>query len=268
MDLIDHDEPSRAWRLLNTWLEQTGDFSVVAVLRYYLVYRALVRAKVAAIRLAQPDTDRGATQRDLEGYLALAGRLSRPVLHGLVLMHGLSGSGKSTAAQRISSDLGAIHLRSDVERKRLFGIWPPSDKSGADLPLYTEEANQATYSRLAELVAGIVTSGWVVIVDAASLRRSDRARFRGLADNLGVPFVIVACEAPDQVIEQRLFDRQARGTDASDAGLEVVKLQKTTAEPFSDDELAAIVRMNTAIESSWPATIATLRERLSISGIT
>ena len=125
MDLLEHGLAAAAWRFLNAYLETTGDYAGVRVLRYYLVYRAMVRAMIACIRLHQPgagEAAQGRAHREYGEYLALAGSLAASERRALVVMHGLSGSGKTTVAQKMSESLGAVRVRSDVERKRLHGL--------------------------------------------------------------------------------------------------------------------------------------------------
>ena len=115
MDLWRHGLPRAAWRFASGYAERGGDFGGAALLPFFAVYRALVRAQVAAIR-----GDDAALRRDLR----VAGELTRlrrprPLL---VLVSGVSGSGKSTVALELLQSLGAIRVRSDVERKRLAGV--------------------------------------------------------------------------------------------------------------------------------------------------
>ncbi|MFH1604932.1 MAG: AAA family ATPase, partial [Pseudomonadota bacterium] len=125
MDLFDHGLPRLARRFLNANLEYTGDYAGVRVLRYYLVYRALVRAKVSCLRVQQPGIaaqEQNSAEHEVSRHLLLAERLAVSAQAALVIMHGLSGSGKTTIAQDLAQTLGAVRLRSDVERKRLHGL--------------------------------------------------------------------------------------------------------------------------------------------------
>ncbi len=139
MDLLRRGQPQLAWRLLNAYLEITGDFSGVGVLRFYLGYRAMVRAKIAAIRAVQRGTG---MKRELKSCLAYL-RLARSCLTrrrpALIITHGLPGCGKSTVAQIALERLGAIRVRSDVERKRLFGLDAlANSKTRAEVDIYSE----------------------------------------------------------------------------------------------------------------------------------
>lgn len=224
VDLLDHDQPGLAGWLLNEWLVWSGDFGALAVLRWYAVYRALVRAKVAAIR-GSPD--------EAVAYLDLAGRLTRTPAPVLTITFGLSGSGKttrSTALLLADPQAATIRLRSDVERKRLFGLSADASSGGS---IYTQEANRRTYGRLADLAGEVLAEGWSVLVDAAFLRRAERDAFRQLAISRGLPFRLLACEAPPAELARRLA---ARRGDASEADASVLAAQRQWLEPLGDDE--------------------------------
>ncbi len=245
MDLADRGLPEAAWRFLNGYLERTGDYAGMRVLRFYLVYRAMVRAKVACIRGAQPGLDeaaRAAIAREHREYLALAGRFAQDGHPAIVLMHGLSGSGKSTVAQALAARVGAVRVRSDVERKRLHGLDAGArTASGQDAGVYAAAASRATYARLEEAARGAVAAGFPVVVDAAFLRHADRARFRDVAASLAVPSWIVDCAAAESVLRERILRREAKGADPSEAGISVLERQIATQEPLDAAELARVL---------------------------
>ncbi len=223
-DLLDHLRPGLANWLISEWLAETGDFSALAVLPFYAVYRSLVRAKVAAIR---------GDAAEAHEYLTLAGRLSSRPQPTLTITCGLSGSGKTTlSTTRLLEDPSAntVRIRSDVERKRLFGL-ASRETSGGDI--YTEDATEKTYSHLEELAGKALASGWSVIVDAAFLLRAQRKRFCSLAARMNAPFFILACEAPVEELYRRLRERR---NDASEATAAVLDEQRKWAEPLTEEE--------------------------------
>jgi hypothetical protein len=240
MDLLDRRQPRLAWRLLNAYLEATGDYGGVPLLRPYAVYRALVRAKVALIRAQQPavaPTLRVHQHGDFADHLALAEALAQSAAPLLIVMHGLSGSGKTLVAQHLLERLGAVRIRSDVERKRMFGLGP-TDRVDADLraELYGGEATRATYDRLGAGARSIVDGGFTALVDAAFLRRAERDDFRALARQLGARFAIVECRAPAAVLRARLAARATADRDASDATVDVLERQLASGEGVAGDE--------------------------------
>lgn len=256
MDLTDHGVPRLAWRFVGRYLEQTGDYEGLSLLRYYAVYRALVRAEVALIRHRQPQLKRQVRLREhtsFEQYLALAERLRRPGPQVLVVMTGLSGSGKSTVAIELAQRLGGVRIRSDVERKRLYGF-APQDRTGGGV--YTPEATARTYDRMAQVARATLEAGVPAVVDAAFLKRMERDRFRALARELGVRFTIVACEAPADILRARVVARHRAGGDASEADVDVLERQFEWQERPADDEEADLARLDTQVE--WPALEARL----------
>jgi len=247
MDLADRGRPDLAHRFLNAYLELTGDYAGLAVLPFYLAYRALVRAKIAVIRASQ--LDQGAAQDEARaesrGYLRLAQSCAETPRPALVLTCGLSGSGKTTLSQALLEAIGAIRIRSDVERKRLHGIGP-LERGGADIAegLYDRTATDATYDRLRTLASGILEAGRIAIVDATFLRHAQRVPFHALAKEYGVPCAIVAFEASEATLRERIAIRRAEGRDASDADIAVLEHQIATREALTADEKACALEWN------------------------
>ena len=245
MDLQDRGYSGLAWRFLNGYLGHTGDHAGIGLLNYYLVYRALVRAKVAILRLAQPGLDMAtqqAVREEYQSYMDLAGRYTRQRRRALIITHGLSGSGKSWYAARLVEQLGAIWIRSDIERKRLFGYSPDADSgSGVRSGIYTATASERTYEVLARLARHALDAGYPVVIDATFLMRQQRDRFRQLAASVGVPFLVLACTAPQDILRQRILMRQTEASDPSEAGTAVLEAQLQSQEPLADDEQGDIL---------------------------
>jgi hypothetical protein len=240
MDLLHRKFPALASRLLNAWLEVTGDYQGVVLLRYYTVYRALVRAKVAALRAEQGCT---ASRVEINDCLQLAEQLSTfysPL--SLYITHGLSGSGKTTISQQRLEEYGLIRLRSDVERKRMAGFGALA-KSAAEDGLYTATFSRRTYEHLAHLAEGLLTAGWSVIVDAAFIEKNQRDLFHALAMNCGARFQILDIQVEPDILRERVSRRSAEGCDASEADLQVLQHQLDTAQPLGEDELIVTERL-------------------------
>lgn len=249
MDLLFHDRSDLAFRFLNRYLQQTGDYEGLALLRYYTVYRAMVRAKVAVLRRAQlhDAASRDATLRDAMRHIRLATSVTQRHPAILVIMHGVSGSGKTWVSDYLMSALPAIRLRSDVERKRLHGLdYRASSQSPVGGKLYTDSATLRTYERLCKLTASICNAGYAVIVDAACLSKWQRSMLADLARELAIPWLIVNCRAPESVLRQRLQARLAAGHDASEADLSVLEHQLEMAEPLDQHEIARSLDVDTS----------------------
>ncbi len=247
IDLLDHGQPGLAAWFLNAWLEAGGDFAAFSVLRFYAVYRAVVRAKVAALRARQEEAEAACGELDLaHGYLQLAAEIAVPSAPTIAITCGLSGSGKTTASSARLLDAGLeaagsiVRLRSDVERKRLFGLAPhDSSYSTPDGGIYTAEATTRTYARLLALSRELLRTGWPVIVDAAFLKRAERDSFAALAAELGVELKILATEAPPEELRRRL---RARSDDASEATVAILDRQLEWFEPLTGEERCRLIR--------------------------
>ena len=232
MDLQVHGLAGLAQRLVNAYLERSGDYGGMRVLRYGLVYRALVRAKVAALRAAAAAP-----------YLDVARATTAPPPPVLLITHGPSGSGKTTLTQGLLEAAAAVRIRADVERKRLSGLAAQA-RSGSTLGggIYAPQASVATYARLRELAVPVLAGGWHVILDATFLRRAQRDGARELAAALGLRFVILDFDADVATLRERIVRRAARGGDASEADPAVLEAQLRTAEPLDADEQPLVVR--------------------------
>ena len=237
MDLLSQRQHRLAMTFLNHYLQHSGDFAGLRVLPFYLVYRAMVRAKIEAITFNQSgiaETDKQQAYAHLQTYLALAENLIQPAKPSMILMHGASASGKSTIAQAISGQLNAIILRSDVERKRLFGLNAAQDAADSfQQGIYSQQATADTYTRLAELSTEIIDSGYTVIVDATFAEPQQRQAFQQLAESMGCCFVILDLKVPETILQQRILQRQG---DVSDADLSVLQQQLAHWQPLAEDE--------------------------------
>lgn len=265
MDLEEKGRDDLSGRLLNSYLELTGDYPGLLLLRFYQVYRAMVRAKVSLIRLGQegvPEEERQQIWIDFFIYLALAEGYTETPSPALVITHGLSGSGKSTQAARCVEQISAVRLRSDVERKRLVGL-ASADASDSTLDggIYTADLSDQTYQRLLELAGQVVSGGFVALVDATFLKRRQRQLFEQLAASLVVPYVILDFKLPADVLRSRIEQRQREGGDPSEADLQVLEQQIANEEPLTDEEQGHALTLGSA-----PLNPAALRVCLAHGG--
>ena len=267
MDLEHRGHHEFAQRYLDDYLAASGDYAGLAMLPFYLVYRALVRAKVAALRAQQPERPTRAAHSmadafEIETHLSLAERFATPHPRCLVLTHGVSGSGKSFVARWLLQTGAWIRLRSDVERKRLAGLGPlQSSRSGLADDLYSSKATERTYERLLQLAAQVLDAGFPVIVDAAFLRADQRAAFAELAEAKAVGWVVLALSAPVRTLRERIERRLELGRDPSEATLEVLELQLRGAQAPAGPELEHAIAFDSGGENGLPELARELARR-------
>jgi uncharacterized protein len=232
VDLASRDRPRHAHAFLSGYLAESGDYHACRMLPLYMAHRALVRAKVNAMQAARERHDR---------MLSEAQRALAPKSPRLILMSGLSGSGKTWFAERLAPELSAVHVRSDVERKRLAGLGAQdASQSGTGGGLYTEQNTAALYIHLARCAADALAGGFTVLLDATFLKRSMRDSFRALAQRAGVELEVFECEAPLDVLRERITRRRG---DASEADLDVLEWQLREREPIGAEEGLRVTRV-------------------------
>jgi aminoglycoside phosphotransferase family enzyme/predicted kinase len=227
MDLEHQDLGALAQRLLSAYLDATWDDGGTALLPLFLACRAAIRAKVLGLGAAHGvGGDPEPAAAEARTYLERALAYLDPPPARLVAIGGISGTGKSTLARRLAPGLGpspgAVILRSDVVRKRLFGVAP-----GDRLPpeAYRKETSRAVYDALAARAAALVGAGHTAIVDAVFLDPEEREQIEAVASAAGVPCLGIWLRAAAEVLVRRVA---ARRGDASDATPEVVRRQLAT----------------------------------------
>jgi aminoglycoside phosphotransferase family enzyme/predicted kinase len=249
-DLAPYRDLSLPHSFLQGYLLESGDYEACRFLFLYRAHRFLVRAKVIAV---------SGEARSAGEYVEAASRALAPGRAVLILMSGLSGSGKSWLAQRLAPALGAVHVRSDMERKRLAGmsigaraVAEPGEG------LYSAESSEQVHDRLLASADALLAGGYTTIVDATFIRRKHRQAFLELAARLGVPVRIVRCQASENVLKARIEERARGGADPSDANLAVLQWQLERDELFGSDEARFVLR----VSSEDPLTLHTARTQL------
>ncbi|GJL70343.1 MAG: hypothetical protein NPIRA06_29780 [Nitrospirales bacterium] len=262
MDFESKDRVDLAYWFLNCYLEVTGDYAGMSVFRLYEVYRALVRAKVAGLRLAQVEPGNPVGEDFLEEiirYVELANRLVISAPPMLMLMHGVSGTGKTTVSTEVVKALGAVRVRSDVERKRIYAEQRKIVvDQGASKSLYAPAMTHATYDRLWDLANGMLQAGYPVVVDATFLDGAQRQSFIRLAHERHVSVVILDVWAPDEVLAERIACRAKQRTDASDATIRVMEQQRTKEDPLTKLEQDTVIRLDSTDLPTVRSTIESL----------
>jgi predicted kinase len=231
------------------------------VLALYQAHRALVRAKVAALSCAAaaPQTNPGGWREEQRRLIECARRALLPRTPVLLLMCGLSGSGKTWLAEQLAPRLQLVHLRSDVERKRSLDLGALAHSgSGLQQGLYSEAATREVYARLETCAQDILAGGYGALVDATFARRADRARFRALAARLGVSLQLIHCHAAPAILRARIAERRRAAADASEADESVLSWQTGHFEAVGVEEALPLIDADTSDPQTPQRVLAAL----------
>lgn len=225
MDLDHRKLRPRANDVLNRylWRADARNLAGLAALPLFLALRAGIRAMVGLHRITGAGSALPDVLDDTRRYLDQAMQYLAPARPSLIAVGGLSGSGKSTLAARLAPEIGAspgaIHLRSDLERKRLFGV---GETERLPDEAYARAVTEKVYATLNEKAATVLTTGYTVIVDAVHSAPRERAAVARIAEAAQVPFTGLWLDASERVLKERVT---ARTGDASDATADVVARQ-------------------------------------------
>ncbi len=255
MDLEIHNEKEYANEVLNTWLEETGDFSSLSLYPWYMSYRAYVRAKVIGLECSNYNLEKqNIPQRlklEMRKYLDKAEEIQRSKASALLIMHGLSGSGKSYACKYLCKHFRGVKICSDIERKRLCGNTRAQQKIGVhkakiesnlnlstyrDTP-YCEEVTEMLFQEwIPSITRHSLSGGFLTIVDATFLRYNERELMLSIAREFGVKFVILYCNCSDNIAEDRISRRLICKSDPSEATIAIRNKQKSWIEALTHSE--------------------------------
>lgn len=260
-DLKARGRPLHAHAFRGGYLAESGDYQACGGLGLYEAHRALVRAKVAALSAAQNERSdaRDALRGEHLRLVIFAGGALAPKAPRLLLMSGLSGSGKTWLARQLAERLSAVHIRSDVERKRRAGLRELArSNSRLSEDLYSAAATAALYADLAQAAENVLNGGIPAIVDATFLERAQRVRFAELAARWRTPIELILCEAPEPVLRARILERSQAGRDPSEADLGVLAWQSARAEPPTADEGIHVIRIDTLRPDALALTLRSI----------
>jgi aminoglycoside phosphotransferase family enzyme/predicted kinase len=246
MDLDYHNQPYLASHLIRRYVDQSGDHDVYTVLNFYKSYRAYVRGKVLGFRLNDPHTPPSekhtiitTAQRyfQLSKYYASLFTLDIDCTQPLMfLVTGLTGTGKSTIAEKLAVDYGTHLLNTDVIRKELAGIDPfERHHESLDTGLYSLENVDKTYKKMVDLAWAIMGRGDRVVLDATFQKETYRTIATTAAEGTHAILTVIHCETPDQIVKQRL-DQRLKEKTISDGRWEIYQAQKKTFEPFKNPQ--------------------------------
>ncbi|RLA72588.1 MAG: aminoglycoside phosphotransferase [Epsilonproteobacteria bacterium] len=247
-------------RLMNHYLELTGDYEAVVLLDFYKTYRAMVRAKVAALRIGQEmEADKRTVLMDeVLRYIDLAKNYCERKEPFLAIAHGLSGSGKSTFALMMVEEHGVVRIRSDVERMRMF---EREKEDTLEEGIYTQDATKATYEHLLELATSVYKGGYPVIVDATFLKQWQRQIFFKYARLANIPFYLFTMACDIKLMQSRVEQRSQEGSDISEADLGVLQMQQKSVEPLSESERELEVIIDCTSSASMSESASKIEKR-------
>jgi hypothetical protein len=239
MDLRYRDRADLAEAFLDAYANRVDDHDLFGVVDFFTAYRALVRAKVAALATQQPTIEaaqRDRARRSALQHLELAESLletrSNPEL---IVLCGSVGSGKSSVARHLARTGHGISIASDRVRKILAGL--PIDthqKEAPDQGLYRPDQKDAVYHGLLERAAPILDSGRNAILDASFSRRRWRDLARAWARDHQTTIRLVEVRCDSAVALARLRERERVGADPSDAGPDFLPISRERFESPSE----------------------------------
>jgi aminoglycoside phosphotransferase family enzyme/predicted kinase len=224
--------------LFARYRELLDDMEMPLLLPFYQCYRAVVRAKVHALRA-------GGIEPEAARYLHFALRFTwDPMKPFVVMISGLTGSGKSTLARELGARLGMPVINSDVVRKAIAGS-PGRQAVPFDRGIYSSKMTEKTYSKMAGEAEKQILEGEGVILDATFGQKAHREKIVRLAEKHRVPLLLIHCAASDETTEKRLAQREAEGKDVSDGRWEIYSKQKATYQPINELSSENCLKLNT-----------------------
>lgn len=257
VDCEQHGQAHLKRQILNRYLNITGEFSEIRLIHFYQVYRAMVRAKIHGLRYQQlldepasDESERAAAYQSVLNYIQQAeGYAHLSQKPKLILMQGISGSGKSFYANQLLAHLDAIILSSDRERKRLYQIDPLTRVCDSEkAKLYSPQMSQQTYQKLLTEATHLLEAGCSVIVDATFLKRAHRAPFIALANQTKTPCLIVSLQINLKQVASQLAEREKLNNSPSDANFDIARQQGSILESFEASEPHCVLTN----PSGWP----------------
>lgn len=266
-----HGERDLARRAVDGFLRRSGDYELTRLLAVFCAVEALAGARRALQRLqsAGEDGERPAllaeTMRECRGYLDLAEAYAEFRFPPLIIGIGVSGSGKSRFTRTLVGRLGAVRLCSDMERRRLHGIAPQAEVSRPAVDMFTPEATERTYRRLAECAGTLLEAGFPTCVDGAFLKREQRDLLRQQAEARGLPVLLVSFEADDATLLRRIEKRAWRRGVPVEESLAVLASQHADREPFGDEERLHLLHLDTTADNAAETLAGLIQDHVRLT---
>lgn len=251
MDLDARGRPDLSDELMSAYLDEAGDETLPCVLDFYRCYRAYVRGKVESLQLDEPEVPAGqraaAAARARSLFDLACSYAAAPHPRAVVMMVGLSGTGKSHLADGVAARLGAALVSSDATRRRIL-ILAPGEHAHAPYGegAYTSEARERVYAAMRGQAALHLGRGRGVVLDATHSTRAARDAVRRMAEEWGAPLVAVEVRADEATVRARLARREAEPQSASDARWETYLAQRQRFEPADELPPSALLRLEGA----------------------
>ncbi len=246
MDLDFRKASSFGNRFLNTFLTYTNDFELLEVNDFYKIYRAYVRGKIASFETGLSEIPEAQRQQALErakAYFNLAYKYLTSSKRPFILATtGLIGSGKSTLATQLAPEINAVVIRSDALRKHLASLRPDEHVYAPfGQGLYSPQMTAKVYKELFRLAQKVLALELPVILDASFSKRASRQVVKELAQTANCPHFFLYCQCPEDILKQRLQQRQSHGEDVSDAHFDLLEAFKRDFDPLLPEENQIIV---------------------------
>lgn len=250
MDLDFHDRSDLADLFIEIYVKVSGDPGVLELMDFYKAYRAYVRGKVNCFRLDDstlPDGERRDIISQAKAYFRLArSYVAMPTSPTLVLVAGLSGTGKSTIAQELARRWGLAYVSSDITRKELAGIVPTERRPESyEQGIYSPEFSRGTYDAMLKRASDELQAGRSVVLDATFRRALERTQAVTLAGDMGADVWAIECLLAEAEVRRRLDERQKQQGSVSDGRWEIFPQQREEWEPVGEVPLSRHIQVDT-----------------------
>lgn len=259
------DETRLAHYALDRYLRLSGDYAMTRLISVFAVCRSLAGARRALQRCksgCEPAFQLAEVMAECRRYLELAEWVSNFRFPPLIIGVGVSGSGKSRFMAEIVERLGAVRLCSDAERRRLFGVYPQTVEPNPPVDIFTPEATDRTYHRLASLAGLLLNAGIPTCIDATCLTRAQRQLLRQQGEARGLPVLIVSFEADDATLGRRICKRARRQGVEPARSLEILGQQQQQFEEFSDEERQHLLHLDTTADNATDTLAMLIQQRV------